>query len=968
MTDLRARLEAGLAGTYRIERELGGGGMSRVFVAEELALGRHVVLKVLPPDLSAGLSTDRFRREIKLAAGLQHPAIVPLLAAGDAGELLYYAMPFVDGESLAERIARDGRLPTEGAAPLLRDLADALAYAHRRGIVHRDIKPANILLSGEHALVTDFGVAKAVSDATGEMALTGTGLAIGTPAYMAPEQVAADPSADARVDVYAFGVVAYEMLAGRSPYGDLSPRAMLAAHVSQEPIDLDSVAPGVAPGLTRLVMRCLSKDPAQRPADGAAVLSELAAVAAVPAPRRGAGLRRRRAAVVVGAAALAVAAWLFQGPRGATRALDPNLVAVFPFRVSGAPAELGEGLVDLLAARLTGEGGPRAVDPQSAISAWSRSPDRNEADASRLAVRFGAARAVIGSIVATGGERISVTARLIDAVSRRPLAPETVDGPTDSLAWLVDRLAIRLLARSSGETEARLPDLTSRSPDAIRAYLAGQAAYRRGAYAEALELYERAIATDSSFALAALAAAAAAHWITEDSRRDAAMAVAEANVGRLSPNDRLLLRLRAAVSGVPVAQPWRNWLLLADSATRVTPDRAEAWFELGDVYFHEGRALGIRDARLRAKAAFARATELDSAFVAPLEHLIELAAMSGDTSEVRRLAGLYFRVDSIGDLADFMRWRVAVTLGDSGAQAAVRARMNRMTVSTLFRIAGTAQLDAVGLQDVTPALEAAARQSSGPSALLSVLDAATAANRGHGAKLDSSMTLAERAGFPRWRIAAIRVGAGAFWLPDSGLAGSGAKHLESVLSSAGRERTVHESMCSLGEFAFARGDARRLDRMRAALRDLVASQSDTAAIEEARICALKLDAGLAILRNPEAAGDAVRQFELAIDDMPPTSPADHLILALMHERRGDHRASLAAAQRREHHWIGGLFFLTAYLLQEARMARIVGEDSTATRAYQHYLRLRTDPDPALRPALEQVRGELAELLGEPRRH
>ena len=184
MIDLLPQLRAALGSGYRFERELGGGGMSRVYVAEEIGLGRHVVVKVLAPELSAGVNADRFRRETQLAAGLQHPHIVPLLTAGTAGDLLYYTMPLVDGESLRARIARDGPLPVKDAARILHDVADALAYAHARGLVHRDIKPDNVLLSGNHALVTDFGIAKAIQ-ASGSAGLTSVGMAIGTPAYMA---------------------------------------------------------------------------------------------------------------------------------------------------------------------------------------------------------------------------------------------------------------------------------------------------------------------------------------------------------------------------------------------------------------------------------------------------------------------------------------------------------------------------------------------------------------------------------------------------------------------------------------------------------------------------------------------------------------------------------------------------------------------------------------------------------------
>src|SRR5882762_4378667 len=220
MTDLLQRLQAALGDRYTVERELGGGGMSRVFVAQERGLGRRVAVKVLPPELAAAVSIERFRREIQLAASLQHPHIVPLLTAGEAGGLLYYTMPFIDGETLRARLARDGRLRVPDAVRILRDVLDALAYAHRRGVVHRDIKPENVLLVDEHALVTDFGVAKALTQASGSASgLTSAGIALGTPAYMAPEQAAGDPQVDHRSDVYAAGVLAYEMLGGQTPFG-----------------------------------------------------------------------------------------------------------------------------------------------------------------------------------------------------------------------------------------------------------------------------------------------------------------------------------------------------------------------------------------------------------------------------------------------------------------------------------------------------------------------------------------------------------------------------------------------------------------------------------------------------------------------------------------------------------------------------------------------------------------------------
>src|SRR5688572_8616805 len=228
MAELRDQLQKTLGGSYALERELGGGGMSRVFVAEETSLGRKVVIKVLPPDLAATVNVERFRREIQLAAQLQHPHIVPLLSAGIADGLPYYTMPFIDGDSLRTRIIRQGELPIHDALRILRDMTTALCYAHEHGVVHRDIKPENVMLTKHHALIMDFGVAKALSAATNPgNSLTSMGVALGTPAYMSPEQATADPHMDHRADIYALGAVAYEMLTGRQLFGDRSPQAML---------------------------------------------------------------------------------------------------------------------------------------------------------------------------------------------------------------------------------------------------------------------------------------------------------------------------------------------------------------------------------------------------------------------------------------------------------------------------------------------------------------------------------------------------------------------------------------------------------------------------------------------------------------------------------------------------------------------------------------------------------------------
>src|ERR1041384_3627701 len=216
MPDFAAHLQEALGTNYTLDRELVGGGMSRVFVAVDSVLGRRVVVKVLPPELAAGVNRDRFRREIQVAAQLQHPHIVPLLSAGERDDLLWYTMPYIEGESLRAALERKRTFTVRDVVRIMHDVVDALAVAHARGVIHRDIKPANVLMQGSHALVTDFGVAKAINAALPITTATAAGIAIGTPAYMAPEQLAGDPAADHRMDIYASGLLAYELLTGES--------------------------------------------------------------------------------------------------------------------------------------------------------------------------------------------------------------------------------------------------------------------------------------------------------------------------------------------------------------------------------------------------------------------------------------------------------------------------------------------------------------------------------------------------------------------------------------------------------------------------------------------------------------------------------------------------------------------------------------------------------------------------------
>jgi serine/threonine-protein kinase len=325
MSNFEERLKASLSPAYDIERELEGAGMSRVFVATDRGLSRRVVIKVLPPDLTAGVNRERFRREVQVAAQLQHPHIVTLLSAGEDGDIVYYTMPFIEGESLRSSLEK-GPLSVREVVRILHDVVDALAYAHARGVIHRDIKPGNILKLGQHALVTDFGVAKALNAAMHVSGITTAGMAIGTPAYMAPEQLAGDPAADHRIDIYAVGLLAYELLTGESPFTGPSPQATMAAQLTRDPEPLYVVCPDVPPPLSAIIMQCLSKDPANRPPSAEALMTALDSITTssgdVKSPTTpilpAVSQRRRRLTIAAGVATVALgsAVVLFASQRG----------------------------------------------------------------------------------------------------------------------------------------------------------------------------------------------------------------------------------------------------------------------------------------------------------------------------------------------------------------------------------------------------------------------------------------------------------------------------------------------------------------------------------------------------------------------------------------------------------------------------------------------------------------------------
>ena len=508
--DLQSRVQSALGPGYRIERELGGGGMSRVFLADEAALGRKVVVKVLSPELGAGLNVERFRREIQLAAGLQHPHIVPVLAAGEASGLPYFMMLYVAGDSLRARLRRDGALPIAEVVAIVRDVARGLAFAHARGVVHRDIKPDNVLLAGGSATVTDFGVAKALSSARhaeGGGSLTLVGNSLGTPAYMAPEQAAADPDTDHRADLYALGVVAYELLAGATPFEGRTPRALLAAQMAEAPPPITELRPDTPPALARLVMQLLEKDPADRPETADAVLAALDdpdAIRSQPQPAASVPARRGRR-VLLAVAGLAVLLLVAAGVVMLRREIPPagaDAVAVLPFVNSGGDAQdeyFSDGMTDELTSALSQVRGLRVASRTSAYAYKGR----RDVDVRQIGRQLGVG-AVLEGTIRRDGDRIRLSARLTGTHDGLTVWSEQYERKVADVFKLQDELSSAIVATLAPRLTGKLPARRQTADlEAYDLYLRGRYLWHtRGdsALRAAAGLFSQAIERDPGFA------------------------------------------------------------------------------------------------------------------------------------------------------------------------------------------------------------------------------------------------------------------------------------------------------------------------------------------------------------------------------------------------------------------------------------------------------------------------------------
>jgi serine/threonine-protein kinase len=469
MDDARARLadnlQQHLGSAYTLERELGGGGMSRVFVADDVALGRKVVVKVLPPGLAASVSVERFKREILLSAALQHPNIVPVLSAGEIEGLPYFIMPYIAGESLRARIQR-GPLSVRETVTIMKDVARALQFAHGKGIIHRDIKPDNILLSAGAAVVTDFGVAKALAASrdqrgvtTSGATMTGVGISLGTPQYMAPEQAAADPNTDHRADLYALGTVAYEMLAGAPPFHGRTPQALLAAQLTEPPAPITQRRYDIPPALSELIMRCLEKSPAQRPRSANEVVRALDDVGvtsgaysgAHAAPVSARARKRRSWRIAVGAVGLVVvlaaAFAMSRLPRAGQAPASPPIllppapqtraIAVLPLASIGSDAgdmQIAAGMTSALTNGVSSLDRVRVASETAAAAAKAQATSLS--DIARL---LNVTTLLEGS-VQRQRERLRVNVRVVNVPNDSTIWAGTFDGTTADVFKVQDEM------------------------------------------------------------------------------------------------------------------------------------------------------------------------------------------------------------------------------------------------------------------------------------------------------------------------------------------------------------------------------------------------------------------------------------------------------------------------------------------------------------------------------------------------
>jgi serine/threonine-protein kinase len=996
-------LEASLASRYRIERKLGEGGMSVVFLARDLRHERDVAVKMLRPELSAALGTERFLREIRIVAGLQHPHVLPLYDSGEAGGSLYYVMPFVEGESLRDRLQRDRPLHPRHAVRIAREVASALDYAHGHGVVHRDIKPENILLSGPHAIVADFGIARAV-DAAGGATATMTGLVVGTPAYMSPEQAAGE-TLDGRSDQYSLACVIYEMLSGLAPFAGTTPRELMARHAVEPVPPLQTVKPDLPAALGTALARGLEKDPSDRYATAGALVDALEAnlpagpvtpgattpVAIQVLPRR----RFRTAALLVIGLLAATIVGLGVWRRGigsapprapAAAAGSATAIAVLPFAVTGSDSlGLSQGMVGLLGTKLDGAGDLRAVDTRALLSyvAQERTARMGPEEGAAVARHFGAGLYLLGDLVHIGG-RLQLTAAMYTPGRGGPIARAETEGEVGNLFKLVDELAGQLLGAWSGR-ESRVSGIaavTTASLPALKAYLEGEAALRSARFDQAAEGFQRAIAIDSTFALAWYRLSVAGEWLTRDDLVGSAAERAARLSERLPERERRLLeaRLASRLGDFDDARA-RYQAIIA-----TYPEDLEAWIQLGELEFHYGpwRAGSISESR----TAWEHVLALDPTDVAARVHLARIAAFerrvgSVDTLVREIVARHEARGGTLGSRSEELEMLTlrAHSAGDTAEQQRLREELSRASDLTVMLTAwevGSFSHDVRGATEIARLLTAPTRSVPGRAAGLVTLGLLEAA-RGRLGEGRRQLALAEALD-PQRAHAALALLAASPYLRT---APAELRRLRAMIA-ADPPVPVDDSRAGLAVY-FQRATPAQDRRSRIYLMALLSARLGdrdraTQGVEELTALA-RSDSGsmahdygrgvraeLALARNQPA--EALQELEAIRHQTYYVTAFAFPELSQARERYLRAEA-LAALGRTEEAlpWFAAFSEFSPYDLVYAAMGHrrrgelleAMGRTEDAALEYQRFLDLWRDADPELQPMVREVRGALARL-------
>jgi DNA-binding SARP family transcriptional activator len=703
--------------------------------------------------------------------------------------------------------------------------------------------------------------------------------------------------------------------------------------------------------------------------------SPVAPPAAMTRQRRYAG----RVTIFASAALVVIAAMLsFSRPQAVAEGaihLEAEPVMVSPFRVSGSDPSLGylrEGMVELLSARLADDSAAPAIDPGRVIGAWRKErltgpADTRNPDALRIARDLGGARVIVGGIVGNSS-RLVVSASLLNASTGETRAQATVEGPADSITALVDRLAAKLIATSEGEGD-RFGDRFTPSLAALRDFLEGQAFYRRGDYAEAIPAYERALARDSGFALAALHLALAADGINDAEQHDRALALAWANRADLSERDAAHL---IAFAGPRYPAPSRESEQVAawERALVTAPDRADVWYELGERLFRAGGVAGLFNAHIRAKAVLTRALELEPGHVRAHRLLIMLAARTNDMALLARIASPAALRDSVGDISDFLRWRVALVMGDSATLRKIRARMPTVNDQSLRAMAMSSLQDAVGLDDGEYAARIALRRADRDGSWFDALmeQHSFALNEGQpGRALEITSQLEAHLPGTRAHLR-LRVLDALYAEGDTATAAiavdSLAAFADAPLSSETSPRELQlADMCVVEQWRLAKSITSSARRAINLLRASALPRQSIPISTNQRACAAILDAMLADATKSRDAGARVAALDSLMLSGPAVSDASsyaNIVVGRIYQRLGKPRAALVAYRRRSY-MTSWLRYLSTTRREEAEVAERIGENDIARSSFARYLALRRQPEPALVRSVDTTRNRAAAL-------